>query len=95
MSNNFDDFLKEQLQDKAVRAEYDALEPEFAIIQAMIDARKSRGMTQKQLADATGINQADISKLERGNANPSLRTLQRLAAGMGMRLKLEFEPVTQ
>ncbi len=95
MSNSFDDFLKEQLQDKAVRAEYDALEPEFAIIQAMIDARKSRGMTQKQLADATGINQADISKLERGNANPSLRTLQRLAAGMGMRLKLEFEPVTQ
>ena len=95
MSNSFDDFLKEQLQDQEVRAEYDALEPEFAIIQAMIDARKSRGMTQKQLADATGINQADISKLERGNANPSLRTLQRLAAGMGMRLKLEFEPVTQ
>ena len=95
MSNSFDDFLKEQLQDKEVRAEYDALEPEFAIIQAMIDARKSRGMTQKQLADATGIKQADISKLERGTANPSLRTLQRLAAGMGMRLKLEFEPVTQ
>lgn len=94
MSNSFDDFLKEQLQDKEIRAEYDALEPEFAIIQAMIDARKSRGMTQKQLADATGINQADISKLERGNANPSLRTLQRLAAGMGMRLKVEFEPVT-
>ena len=95
MSNSFDDFLKEQLQDQEVRAEYDALEPEFAIIQAMIDARKSRGMTQKQLADATGINQADISKLERGNANPSLHTLQRLATGMGMRLKLEFEPITQ
>ena len=95
MSNSFDDFLKEQLQNQEVRAEYDALEPEFAIIQAMIDARKSKGMTQKQLADATGINQADISKLERGNANPSLHTLQRLAAGMGMRLKLEFEPITQ
>ena len=95
MSNSFDDFLKEQLQNQEVRAEYHALEPEFAIIQAMIDARKSKGMTQKQLADATGINQADISRLERGNANPSLRTLQRLAAGMGMRLKLEFEPVTE
>lgn len=95
MSNSFDDFLKKQLQNQEVRAEYDALEPEFAIIQAMIDARKSKGMTQKQLADATGINQADISRLERGNANPSLRTLQRLAAGMGMRLKLEFEPVTE
>ena len=94
MSNSFDDFLKEQLQDAEFRAEYEALEPEFAIMQAMIDARKATGMTQKQLAEATGINQADISKLERGSGNPSLRTLQRLAAGMGMRVKLEFEPIT-
>lgn len=93
MSNSFNDFLKEQLQDEEFRAEYEALEPEFTIIQAMIDARKSSGLTQKQLAEKTGINQADISKLERGSGNPSLRTLQRLAAGMGMRLKLEFEPV--
>ena len=94
MNNSFNDFLKEQLQDEAFRAEYEALAPEFAIIQAMIDARKAKGMTQKQLAEATGINQADISKLERGNANPSLRTLQRLAAGMGMQLKLEFVPAS-
>lgn len=93
MSNSFNDFLKEQMQDEEFRAEYEALEPEFTIIQAMIDARKSSGLTQKQLAEKTGINQADISKLERGSGNPSLRTLQRLAAGMGMRLKLEFEPV--
>lgn len=93
MSNRFDDFLKEQLKDPDLRAEYDALEPEFAIMQAMIDSRKANGLTQKQLAEKTGINQADISKLERGSANPSLRTLQRLALGMGMRLKLEFEPL--
>lgn len=93
MSNRFDDFLKEQLKDPVLRAEYDALEPEFAIMQAMIDSRKASGMTQKQLAEKTGINQADISRLERGSANPSLRTLQRLARGMGMRLKLEFEPL--
>ena len=84
MATKFDDFLKEQLKDPEVKREYDALAPEFAIIQAMIDARRASGMTQKQLADKTGIAQADISKLERGNANPSLRTLQRLAAGMGM-----------
>lgn len=94
MDNSFDSYLKEQLKDPEFRAEYEALEPEFAIMQAMIDARKATGMTQKQLADATGINQADISKLERGSGNPSLRTLQRLASGMGMRLKLEFEPLT-
>lgn len=40
MSNRFDDFLQEQLADPQVRAEYDALEPEFAIMQAMIDARQ-------------------------------------------------------
>lgn len=90
---NFNNFLKEQLQDPEIKAEYDALEPEFSIMQAMIDARKSSGMTQKQLSEKTGIAQADISKLESGSANPSLRTLQRLAAGMGMRIKIEFQPL--
>ena len=54
--------------------------------------RKLRGLTQEQLADVTGIHQTNISKLESGTANPSLRTLKRLAAGMGMKLKLEFVP---
>ncbi len=94
MNTNFNDFLKDQLSDPEIKAEYDALEPEFAIIQAMIDARKSTGITQKQLAEITGITQGDISKLENGSANPSLRTLQRLAAGMGMKLKIEFVPTT-
>lgn len=85
--------LAEQMKNPAFRAEYEALEPEFAIIQAMIDARKDSGMTQKELAEATGIAQADISKLENGNANPSLKTMQRLASGMGMKLKIEFLPI--
>ena len=89
---NFNDFLKEQLQDPEIKAEYDALEPEFSIMQAMIDARKNSGLTQKQLSERTGIAQADISKLESGSGNPSLRTLQRLAAGMGMKIKIEFQP---
>ena len=93
--SKYSDFLAEQLNDPEVKAEYDALEPEFAIIQAMIDARKSSGLTQKQLAERTGIAQADISKLESGNANPSLKTLQRLAAGMGMKIKIEFQPIAQ
>ena len=92
MATKFNDFLNEQLKDPEVKKEYDALAPEFAIIQAMIDARQASGLTQKQLADKTGIAQADISKLEHGNANPSLKTLQRLAAGMGMRIKIEFVP---
>jgi len=93
MSTNFKDYLNEQLQDPDFKAEYDALEPEYTIIQAMIDARKASGLTQKQLSERTGIAQGDISKLENGSANPSLQTLQRLAAGMGMRLQIAFTPI--
>lgn len=91
----FNDFLNEQLKDPEFKKEYDALEPEFSIIQAIIDARKNSGMTQKDLAKKTGITQGDISRLENGSANPSLKTLQRLAEGMGMTLKLEFVPAAR
>lgn len=88
----FEDVLAEKMQNLEFKAAYEALEPEFAIIQAVIDARKASGLTQKQLAEKTGIAQGDISKLEKGNANTSIRTLQRLAAGMNMRVKIEFVP---
>ena len=88
----FNDYLNDQMKDPVFKKEWDALEPEFSIMQAMIDARRTSGLTQKQLSERTGIAQADISKLESGNANPSLKTLQRLAAGMGMRVKVEFLP---
>lgn len=57
----------------------------------LIKARDIAGMTQKQLSESTGIYQADISKIERGLANPSLSTLKRLADGMGLKLRIEFE----
>ncbi|MBR3504074.1 MAG: helix-turn-helix domain-containing protein [Clostridia bacterium] len=87
---NFKDYLREQMKDPEFKKEYDALEVEYAIKQAMLDARKASGLTQKELADRTGIAQGDISKLENGTANPSLKTLKRLAAGMGMKIKIEF-----
>ena len=62
------------------------------MIRVMVDARISQNLTQKELVERTGINQADISKLENGTRNPSLKLLKRLADGMGMTLKLEFIP---
>ena len=53
-------------------------------------ARENTNITQKELAEQTGIYQADISKLERGLGNPSLSTLKRLADGLGMELKIDF-----
>ena len=88
----FDDFLAEQLEDEDFRQEYENLQPEFDVIRAMIEARISKNLTQKQLAERTGINQADISKLENGTRNPSIKLLKRLAEGMDMALKIEFVP---
>lgn len=87
---DFRDFLAQQLENEDLKKEYDALEPEFAIIQAIIDARKESGYTQKELSERSGIAQSDISKLENGNANPSVKTLQRLATALGRTLKIEF-----
>ena len=91
--SSYAEFKKKSLENPVVKAAYDELQPEYDIIQAMIDARKSQNMTQKDLAEATGITQADISRIENGTRNPSLEMVKRLAAGMGMRLKLEFIPV--
>lgn len=94
MGKNYRETLKKQLRDPQFKKEWELLEPEFQVIRAMIDVRKEKNISQKQLSDLTGIAQSDISKLENGNANPSLRTLQRLASGLGMNVKVEFVPIT-
>lgn len=57
----------------------------------LTEARNRIGITQKQLAEKTGIYQADISKIERGLSNPSISTLQRLAEGMGLQIEVSFK----
>ncbi len=88
----FDDFLNEQLQDEEFKKEYNDMQPEMDVIKAIVKARISKNLTQKELAQRTGINQADISKLEHGTRNPSINLLKKLAEGMDMVLKIEFVP---
>ena len=78
MSKNFRVTLNERLKDENFKSEYDALEPEYQLINAILDCRKEMNMTQKQLSEATGIAQGDISKIENGCANPSLKQLKEL-----------------
>ena len=87
---DFNEYLIEQMNDPDFKKEWDALEPDFSIVQALIDAREAAGLTQSELARKTGIAQGDISKIENGNGNPSIKTLKRLAHGMGKLLKIEF-----
>lgn len=63
----------------------------FELAASLAKARNKIGITQKQLAEKTGIYQADISKIERGLGNPSIGTLQRLADGMGLQMKISFK----
>lgn len=67
------DMLADQLKDNEFRREYKAIQPELDVIRAIVDARTSQNLTQKELAERTGINQADISKLENGTRNPSVK----------------------
>lgn len=88
MSNKFEDFLNEQLKDPKVKKEYDTLEAKYALIESIILARKN--LTQKELSQLSGITQADLSKIENGNANPSLNTLLKLAKGLGKKLQISL-----
>ena len=88
----FEDYKKQQMQDPELVREYEEIQPEMDVIRAIVNARTSQNLTQNELAKRTGINQADISKLENGTRKPSVNLLKRLAEGMGMSLKIEFIP---
>lgn len=90
--SDFRRFLDEQLKNEDFKREWEDSEVEYSLTRSLVEARKKCHMTQKELAEKTGINQADISKIETGNANPALSTLTRLAEGMDMVLQLEFIP---
>lgn len=87
-----EEFIRKQMENADFKKEYEAIQPEMDIIRAIVDARASRNLTQKELAERTGINQSDISKLENGTRNPTIGLLKRLADGMDMILKIEFIP---
>lgn len=86
-------YLNEQLQDPEFKKEWANIQPEMDVIRAIVDARTSQNMTQKELAERTGIHQADICKIENGTRNPSLKLLKKLAAGVDMELRLVFTPI--
>ena len=85
-----DQYLEKQLKNPKFKKEWDELEAEYQIIQNIVEARLAAHLTQMQLSELTGITQSDISKIENGNGNPSLKTLQKIARAFGKKLKIEF-----
>jgi ribosome-binding protein aMBF1 (putative translation factor) len=80
-------------KDPEYMKEYDALEEEFARAQMVIGARAHADLSQAELAERMGTSQSAIARLESGRIKPSTRTLEKLAAATGMRLRIVLEPV--
>lgn len=87
---DFEVWEKRALKNPKLKREYDKLEPEFTLINAIIEARVKRGLTQKVLARKMGTKQSVISRLESGSANPSFDFLKRLAEALDTDLKIKF-----
>jgi len=91
---NYDDLRAELLRAPEIRAEYDALEPIYAIKRQLLTMRLENNMTQEELAERLGMKQSALARLESGKSIPSLKTIQRIAQGLGKKLVLTFEPIS-
>jgi transcriptional regulator with XRE-family HTH domain len=86
------DLHKKWMKEPKYRTAYDALEEEFVLASAVIDARNRAGLTQQELARKMGTTQPVIARLESGRGRPSMGTLERLAEATGSRLLIRFAP---
>jgi DNA-binding XRE family transcriptional regulator len=79
-------------KDPAYREAHDALEGEFVLAAALVEARSHADISQEEIAGRMHTSQPAVARLEGGYGNPSLNTLRRYAAATGTRLRIVFEP---
>ena len=89
---DLDDHLKRKLQNPEFRAAYDAEDKRIELVLQIIKLRQQRGMTQSDLAKAIGTRQANVSRLERFDANLTLGTLEKVAQALGANLQIDLVP---
>jgi len=87
---NFKDFTKELLKDPEVKAAYDLLQPDYAVVEAFLKVRKENDWTQAQLAEKLACSKNTIYKLEGGLSNPSIKFLKRAARSLNCNLEIRF-----
>ena len=89
--SDFQKHLAAEMQDADFAAEYDTLSAQYAFARQIIGLRIAQGLTQGELAKRVGTSQANISKIEHGTLNPSFEMAQRIATGLGKRLKISLQ----
>jgi len=92
---SFDDYFAEQMKDKEFAKAWEEFQPELQVMRIMAEARSYRDLTQKELSKRSGIDQSEISRIESGTRNPSIRLLNRLAKAMDMDMVIRFVPNDQ
>lgn len=85
--------IVEHLYDDNYRSEYGASIAKYDLAVAISEARRSKNLTQEQLAKASHLSQAYIAKLESGEANPTIGQIGRILASIGLRLDLNYKPL--
>jgi len=85
-----DELKSELIQDPNFKREYDALEEEFKLIEALIDMRQKAGLTQEEIAQKMSTQKSNISRLESGSGNPGWKTLQKYAHACGFKIQLQY-----
>lgn len=90
----FSSFKKKALSSKAVKDEYVALAPAFALREKLISLRKDAGFTQEQIANILHTQKSNISRLENANStiSPKLSTIEQYAHAVGYDLEIKFIP---
>lgn len=92
MKNN-EEVLAEQLRDDPeFRAEWERTALARAVSVTLVGWRSERDLTQRELADLLGMKQPQVARLERGDVNPGMDTLMRLAAGLGIEFTIDVHP---
>ncbi|MBR2802305.1 MAG: helix-turn-helix transcriptional regulator [Erysipelotrichaceae bacterium] len=91
-TNTYEEYFALKMQDPEFRKGWEDFQPEFEIMKALSYARDECGLSQKELAKRSGIQQSEISRIESGERNPSIRILHRLAKAMDRKLEIRFVP---
>jgi len=79
-------------RDEDYKAAYDALDEEFQLARALIEARTQAGLSQTQLARRMKTSQSYVARIEGGKVRPSTDALERFAQATGTRLRITFQP---
>lgn len=87
---DFQDYLDRQLKDPVFKKYYDEYGKQIEIAYQILQLRKKKGLSQSMLAKKIGTKQANVARLESGQQNFTLETLQKIARALNRNLKIEF-----